>query len=84
MQNEPKNHPQKVALITGALILVIRFAVLPTWPLDWWGGIQAGESLKAPIIRPAGFLITLALLRWRQPEARLLFALACVANLILV
>jgi hypothetical protein len=68
----------RAALIVGALILLISFAMLPTWPIDWWRGVLAGESLKPPIIRPAGFLIVLALLRWRQPEARLLFALACV------
>jgi len=68
----------RVALIVGAMLLVISFVALPAWPLDWWRGIEAGESLKAPIIRPAGFLVALALLRWKQPEARLLFALACV------
>ena len=40
--------------------------------------VRAGEALKPPILRPAGFLVALALLRWKQPEARLLFALACV------
>jgi hypothetical protein len=29
-------------------------------------------------MRPGGFLLPLALLRWRRPEARLLLALACV------
>lgn len=68
----------RVALIVGGLLLVISLVMLPTWPLDWWKGIQAGESLKAPIIRPGGFLVALALLRWKQPEGRLLLALACV------
>jgi hypothetical protein len=40
--------------------------------------VQTGTELNAPITRVPGFLIVLALLRWRQPEARLLLALACV------
>lgn len=68
----------RVALIGGALLVVISLALLPTWPLDWWHSVQTGSELNAPITRAAGFLIALALLRWRQPEARLLFAFACV------
>ena len=68
----------RVALIGGALLVVISLVLLPTWPLYWWRDVQTGSELNAPIIRPAGFLIALALLRWRQPEARLLFAVACV------
>ncbi len=67
-----------VALIGAALLLIVSLALLPTWPLDWWRSVQTGSELNAPITRAAGFLIALALLRWKQPEARLLFAVACV------
>lgn len=68
----------KVALIGGALLAFISLALLPTWPLEWWRSVQTGRELNAPITRAAGFLIAFALLRWKQPEARLLFVIACV------
>jgi hypothetical protein len=34
--------------------------------------------MSAPVMRPGGFLLLLALLRWRRPEARLLAGLACI------
>jgi hypothetical protein len=37
------------------------------------------ESIHvAPVLRPGGWLLLLALIRWRTPEGRLLAALACV------
>jgi hypothetical protein len=74
----PSSKSLRVALIGGTLLTVIAFALLPTWPAQWWRAVMTGKELNAPITRLPGFLIALALLRWRQPEARLLFALACV------
>src|SRR4029079_16871833 len=38
----------------------------------------------APALLPGGFTVLLALTRWRRPEARLLVALACVPQSLLV
>ena len=40
-----------------------------------------GSPVHAPpLLRPGGFLLLAALLRWRRPEARLLAALCCLPH----
>jgi len=68
----------KAALIGGAVLLAISFAFLPGWPGEWWAQVRAAHQIMtAPITRIGGFAIGLALLRWRRPEAWLVFLLAC-------
>jgi hypothetical protein len=74
----PSRKTLAVAVIGGIVLGAIGLVLLPTWPMEWWKSVRTGVELNAPITRPAGFLVALALLRWRQPEARLLFAMACV------
>jgi hypothetical protein len=74
----PSMKTVKTALVAGGILVILSFVVLPGWPKDWWSSVQTGTHLNAPITRPAGFLIALALLRWKQPEARLLLAIACL------
>jgi hypothetical protein len=57
--------------------------VMPDWPKQWLANFSApitsGTIIHfAPIRSPGGFLILLALWRWRRPEARLLAAMALV------
>ena len=40
--------------------------------------------MRTPLITPLGPLLLLALLRWRRPEARLLVALACVPQTLIL
>jgi hypothetical protein len=70
---------EAVVFATGALILfAASLAVDPDW-VPKWLGLLTGVKHFAPLItRPGGFLILLALLRYRDPDARLLFALALV------
>jgi hypothetical protein len=73
--------PGRRALI-GCLVLVgISLAVQPTWPLRWIDSLRESNHV-APIVRPGGIVLLLALIRWRQAEARLLAALACVPQTI--
>jgi len=68
-----------VIMIAGALTLtLVSFAVLPDWPRQWIENVRSAPHFKSPLLRPGGFLLLLALLRWRRPEARLLAALAIV------
>lgn len=63
----------------GALILLgIGFALLPNWVGYWIANLRQTRHLVSPIICPGGFLVLLAALRWRRPEARLLLALALI------
>ena len=64
--------------IAGFLVLgAISLVMLPTWPRSWLAAVSASNVL-IPILRPGGFVILLALLRWKRPEARLILLLACV------
>ena len=69
---------QKFA-IAGAIVLgVISLILFPLWPRIWVDQLQYATQMAPPLKRGGGFLILLALLRWRRPEARLLLFLACV------
>jgi hypothetical protein len=74
--------PTRWAAIGGTVLLVLSFAVRPTW-LEEWVAQTNGITYYAPaaaIWRGGGPLLLLALLRWRRPEARLLVAMACVPH----
>jgi hypothetical protein len=63
-------------------ILAVSVAVMPTWPVEWLANLHSVRSHPAPIATPFGWLLLLALFRWRQPEARLLVAMACIPQLL--
>lgn len=71
-----------VSVVIGASVLVgVSLMLQPEWPARWIETIRgpgsAGEY-RSPIATPIGITIALAALRWRRPEARLLFVMACV------
>jgi hypothetical protein len=68
-----------VVTILGSLILVlVSFLIQPGWFTDWLGLVRSAPHFRAPVARPFGALLLLALIRWRRPEARLLAVLALV------
>lgn len=68
-----------VWLAAGAIVLVAAsFVVYPPWFGEWIAQLRAAQHFRAPIARPFGFVLVLALLRWRRPEARYFLALSCV------
>ena len=74
-------YPSRRAALSGIAIVGLSLVVMPAWPRVWWAALH--QSLqRAPILEPGGFLLALALLRWRAREARLLLALACVPQTI--
>ncbi|MGH9896626.1 MAG: hypothetical protein ACREA0_32435, partial [bacterium] len=61
----------------ASLLLVLSLAVLPSWPWDWWKALPPDNThLAPPVLRPFGFVLLLAALRWRTPEGRLILAIA--------
>lgn len=62
----------------GAALVAASLVVNPTWPLEWIRALLTKQFVSAPVTNPGGFLVLLALLRWRRAEARILVALACV------
>lgn len=74
----PRLRAIKAALIGGAVVTLISFALFPTWPVHWLAAVNSVRHMHVPILLPGGVFVLLALLRWRRPEARLIVALACV------
>jgi hypothetical protein len=77
--------PTRTTFIGALVLLAISLALMPTWPQQWISALrhtslamEGGTPYFAPISTMGGALAMLALLRWRRPEARLVFALACV------
>lgn len=68
----------KVAVLGGATLVLVSILILPQWPAEWLEAIRSATHTRAPITQPGGFLVLLALLRWRRWDARLIVALACV------
>lgn len=75
--------PSLIPIVAGVAVLALSFAVWPSWFGSWMAAVRNAPNVVAPISRPGGFLLLLALLRWRRREARLLGALACVPHTIL-
>jgi len=75
--------PSLTAVLGGLALLGLSFAIWPSWFGSWVATIRHAPNIVAPLTRPGGFLLLLALLRWRRREARLVGALACVPHTIL-
>ncbi len=72
--------PSRRALIGALALAAIALAAFPSWPVRWVEALRTAEHV-APVSRPFGLLLLLALLRWRLPEARVMAALACVPQM---
>jgi hypothetical protein len=71
--------PSRIALLGASAFLLLSLLVLPSWPQDWWMALQQDpRELTPPVLRPFGFVLLLAALRWRLPEGRLLLAIAFI------
>jgi hypothetical protein len=70
----------RIAVFGGSLLLLVSLALLPSWPQEWLAKLPEARHTAAPVMQRGGFLVLLALLRWRRPEARMLVALACIPH----
>jgi len=61
----------------GLAIVGLSLVILPGWPREWF--VASSATIYVPaLLRPAGFVIALAVFRWRLPEARMLAALSVI------
>jgi hypothetical protein len=72
--------PSRRAVLSGIALTVLSLVLFPSWPWDWRDAVAGSPNYLAPIQRPGGFLLLLGLLRWREPEGRLLSVLALVPH----
>lgn len=64
---------------SGAVFLILAsYLVQPGWHEPWLRHLREAPHFRAPVMRPLGFLLLLAVLKWRRPEARWLLALSIV------
>ena len=67
---------------SGLMILALSLALMPSWPWEWLSNLEWVQRHPPALLTPGGFVLALAVLRWRQREARLLLAMACVPQLL--
>jgi hypothetical protein len=65
-------------VIGGLVILTISVALRPSWPWEWIDRLHEARGFGPLLLRPGGFLVLAGLLRWRDPDARLLVGLGLV------
>ncbi|MDQ3222662.1 MAG: hypothetical protein M3Q75_04195, partial [Gemmatimonadota bacterium] len=71
--------PSRMTLLGAGVFLGLSLAVLPSWPWDWWLAWPLDNTpMMPPVLRPFGFVLLLAALRWRTPEGRLILAIAFI------
>ena len=70
--------PNRRAIVSALLIVLISFVVLPSWPIDWYHNVSTRPEKFFPLRTVAGPVLLLAAIRWRRPESRLFLAMVCV------
>jgi hypothetical protein len=71
--------PSWISILGASAFLLLSFVILPSWPKDWYMALPLDNAeLLPPVLRPFGFLLLLAALRWRSPEARIILAMAVI------
>jgi hypothetical protein len=68
--------PSRPAVIGGLGLVLVSLLLVPGWPAEWFAALRQTNHI-APILKPWGWVLLLAAIRWRTPEGRLLLALAC-------
>jgi hypothetical protein len=67
------------AAVGGMILALAAFVLFPAW-LSAWRHQMSGFDTPPPIVSTLGFLMVLALIRWRDPRARLLLVMSIVPH----
>jgi hypothetical protein len=73
-------YPSVRAATLGGVFVVLTIVIWPWWPASWLRTISTIGHLTPPVMRWGGPLVLFALIRWRDPRARLLVAMACIPH----
>jgi hypothetical protein len=66
-----------VLLLCGGMIVVLVSLVVDLrWPLKWRDALETSSHFRPLLFHPGGFLALLGILCWRDPDARMIVALA--------
>lgn len=69
-------------VIGCALLAILSIAIWPEWVGEWRANLASLEAHRPPILTRWGWPLALAALRWRDRDARLVLAMACVPQLL--
>lgn len=75
-----RRKPLLIAISLCGLILALSFLVRPDWLSSWRIALAEAPHVTAPILRPFGFLLLLAALKWRQRDARVFLLMSCIPH----
>ena len=67
-----------IMAVSAFVLLALSFALEPGWIGSWRRTLAGAEHFQPLIFRPGGFLLLIGLLRWRDPDARILIALGAI------
>ena len=70
--------PRRSSVLICAGVLLVCFALQPTWLFDWLTNALNSHDSAIPLLTIPGVLLVLAIPRWRDPRARLLLGMACM------
>lgn len=70
------SHPSKKGVAACLLAGLLSLILMPAWPKYWFAQLGHYDHFFPILIFP-GFLLVLALLRYRDPDSLLLFFMAC-------
>jgi hypothetical protein len=65
-------------LAVATAFLLLSLIPDPRWPVKWLDALSHSTHFAPMVMRPWGWLLLLAAVRWRDPEARVLLALSLV------
>lgn len=70
--------PSRIAVAGSVVLAGVSFALDPRWLTQWLRASPLAPHLQPAVLYSWGWLLLLAALRWRRPEARLFLLLALV------
>jgi hypothetical protein len=74
-------YPTRSAAVGCAIVGILSIALWPWWVPIWMALTREAHHVTAPfLLTPAGWILPLALLKWRRPEARLLAGLSLIPH----
>ena len=73
--------PSRPAIAGCVILLAVSLVVFPKWPIGWLGNMLHERRVgihEMPVIQWGGFLLLLAVTRWRRAAGRLLLGMSLV------
>jgi hypothetical protein len=75
--------PSRRVAVAGVVTTLLAFLLFPGWVAEWRAAVGTTHHLIPLVLRPGGWLLLLAWLRWREPEGRFLGTLAVVPHTVM-